>query len=180
MRRRNPDPYERADAAIAAGRLWRAREILQGNVGLRGYDRHLFERYGQVLLQLGDTMEAGKYLFLSGERKPEYEEAIGLFLARHGRRGSRQVIAEFPLVARLKYVSEYPEAVRRTLDELGVKGAPVRVAPPPAPASRPRRRVARRVFQVGCIILVAALFICAFLGIGIAFDWFGRHWFRWW
>ncbi|GEM_PF-2206091 len=81
MRRRNPDLYERADAAIAAGKLWRAREILQGNIALHGYDQHLFERYGQVLLQLGDAMEAGKYLFLSGDRKHSLASAsssIGL------------------------------------------------------------------------------------------------------
>jgi len=179
MRRRAPDLYERADAAIAAGKLWRAREILQGNIPLHGYDRHLFERHGQVLLRLGDAMEAGKYLFLSGERRPEYEEAISIFLARHGRRGSRQVIAEFPLVARLKHVSEYPEAVRRTLDELGVEDAPGRAASSPAHAPRPRRRVARRIFQVGCIVLAAVLFIWACVGIGISLDWIGKHWFGW-
>jgi hypothetical protein len=31
---------------------------------------------------MGDLVEAGKYLFLSGERKPEYEEAINIFVKR--------------------------------------------------------------------------------------------------
>ena len=33
--------------------------------------------------QLGDRLEAGKFLFLSGMRKPDYAAPIALFLERY-------------------------------------------------------------------------------------------------
>ena len=49
------EPVFEPDAALAEGKLWRAKEILQGNLGTRGYDLELYERLGQVLLEMGDT-----------------------------------------------------------------------------------------------------------------------------
>ena len=55
--------YERVDEAIERGEMWRAKEILRGNIGTSSYDSQLYERYGRLLLDLGEMVEAGKYLF---------------------------------------------------------------------------------------------------------------------
>ncbi|MBL7224225.1 MAG: hypothetical protein ISS72_10250, partial [Candidatus Brocadiae bacterium] len=126
---------ERVDAAIAEGKLWRAKEILQGNLRTRGYDLELYERFGQVLLEMGDTLEAGKYLFLSGVRCPEYDEAIELYLSRYARKAPRNLVGTFPRSARRANVADYPEAVRRVLRDLDT-GAPGTAA---RPGGIPRR-----------------------------------------
>ena len=75
--------YERVNAAVQRGQVWRAKELLRGNIGSGSYDSPLYERYGQLLLDLGEAHEAGKYLFLSGRRRPEFDEAIKVYLSRH-------------------------------------------------------------------------------------------------
>lgn len=103
---------------MAAGKFWRAKEILQGRLRSAGYDTALYERYGFVLLQLGDHCEAGKYLFLSGSRKPAYEEPIGIFMGRHGK-SIGSIFGTFPVVVRSAAISSYPETVLRELQSAG-------------------------------------------------------------
>ena len=109
--------YDRVDEAIAQGEVWRAKEILRGNIRLRGYDVDLFERYGRLLLEIGEMSEAGKYLFLSGRRSPEYEQAISVYLERH-MPNPEQMYFSFPRVARPDDFDEYPEEVRKTLESI--------------------------------------------------------------
>src|SRR5690242_2689152 len=77
----------RVEAALAKGQLWRAKEICHGAIRNEPYDPALYECYGQVLISSGDLADAGKYLFLSGRRKPEYQEAIALYLRRNMKQG---------------------------------------------------------------------------------------------
>lgn len=77
------DVIERAEREISNGNLWRAKEILHKSVGHSGYKSEIYEKLGNVLLQMSDLAEAGKYLFLSGVRKPEYERAIKIFLQQY-------------------------------------------------------------------------------------------------
>ena len=109
--------YDRVDEAIAQGEVWRAKEILRGNIRLRGYDADLLERYGRLLLEIGEMSEAGKYLFLSGRRSPEYEQAISVYLERH-MPNPEHMYFSFPRVARLDDFDEYPDEVRRTLESI--------------------------------------------------------------
>lgn len=152
--------YERVDAELAAGRAWRAREILGGNIGTRGYDTELFERYGRLLLEMGDVLEAGKYLFLSGERRPEYEEAIAVYLSRLTRRDPRNLLGSFPSAARRPTLAAYPDAVRRTLEELGVSDGTLAEAP--HFSHEPRASIWGKLgCGLGCVLCLAVL---AFLG----------------
>jgi len=107
-----------ADQEIAAGNLWRAKEILHRSLKYAGYNIQLFEKLGIVLLQMNDLVEAGKYLFLSGVRKPEYEEAIGIFLKKYEGK-PHNLFHPFPRAAKLSKISDYPEAVAVKLRELG-------------------------------------------------------------
>src|SRR5436853_3485947 len=109
---------ERARFEAARGNLWRAKELLQGSLRNFDYNLELYEEYGSVLLRMGDLPAAGKFLFLSGARKPDYDEAIGLYLKRH--KGSpAQLFSSFPRRARLIVLSTYPNAVERALRALG-------------------------------------------------------------
>ena len=112
--------YQRVDEAIERGEMWRAKEILRGNIGSGSYDSQLYERYGRLLLDLGELVEAGKYLFLSGRRGPEYDEAIGVYLSRHPRSRPELLFRSFPSAARFRELHRYPLEVRRTLEERGL------------------------------------------------------------
>ena len=111
--------FKNADKEIAEGNLWRAKEILQGSIANAGYDCDLFERLGAVLLLMGDLPEAGRFLFLSDRKKPEYEQAIQIFLKKYGKNW-RVLLRTFPRVARLSKLSDYPEGVRSQLAQFGV------------------------------------------------------------
>ncbi|HEX8552845.1 MAG TPA: DUF6584 family protein [Abditibacteriaceae bacterium] len=108
----------RVDDEIKAGRLWRAKERLSSVVGQIPYDAKVYEELGYVLLLMNDLPEAGKYLFVSGARKPEYQEAIALFLERHGRHGWQQLVSQFPKRAKSLRRDQFPETVQSTLRDL--------------------------------------------------------------
>ena len=79
---------ETAEREMSNGNLWRAKEIL--------HKSEIYEKLGNVLLQMSDLAEAGKYLFLSGVRKPEYEKAIKIEGGRA--RAGRQAAKLLPFV----------------------------------------------------------------------------------
>lgn len=115
-----PGLYERVDAAVQCGQVWRAKELLRGNIGSGSYDSPLYERYGRLLLGLGEFVEAGKYLFLSGCRRPEFDEAIKVYLSRHPEGRPEVLYYSFPSAARFRPIARYPLAVRRVLKERGL------------------------------------------------------------
>jgi hypothetical protein len=110
----------RAAIEVGAGRLWRAKELLRAATAQSAYEPDLYEQFGAVLLAMGDTLEAGRWLFVSGRRDAEYEPAIALFLERHGRHGGRRLYASLPAAARLGGPSCYPLPLCDELRELGV------------------------------------------------------------
>jgi hypothetical protein len=110
---------DKARREIENGNLWRAKEILQGAIRSEGYDVELFEMMGTVLLRMGDVHEAGRFLFLSGIRRPDYQEAIEIFLSRHRRKHAHDFVDLLPRKARLSRVSEYPDEVARAFRDMG-------------------------------------------------------------
>jgi hypothetical protein len=114
------DALKRARLEISNGNLWRAKEILQGAVGHPPFRPEIYEQFGILLLEMRDLAEAGKFLFLSGARKPEYEAAIQIFLKKHEGRPNR-LLHSFPRAARLGSLSDYPMMVGKELARLGLK-----------------------------------------------------------
>ena len=110
---------DKARRELEQGNLWRAKEILQGAIRNENYDGQLYEMMGTVLLRMGDLPEAGRFLFLSGLRRPEYLEAIEMFLSRHRPKKPEEFFHVLPRRARLKTVSEYPAEVAQVLREIG-------------------------------------------------------------
>jgi len=156
------DQNARAQAEIEAGRLWRAKEILRGHLETRGYDLALYETYGRLLLLMHDDFEAGRYLYLSGVRHPEFEEAIGFYLKRYGA-DWQKLRGSFRKHARLGKREDYPSAVSNHLKQLGAPsefGDSVSVAPP---------ATGRQVFidSLGCGLATSvAVFLLAAVAVG--------------
>ena len=165
--------YERVDTEVAEGRLWRAKEILQGNIRTLGYDTELFERYGQVLLAMGDVVEAGKYLFLSGEHKPDYHEPIALYLSRHTRKDPRNLLGTFPDVSRLPQLADYPDAVRQTLEGLGISDETLANAPHYTWERRESiwTKLGCGLGCVLCLAVLAFLGACVLAGLPAVLEW---------
>lgn len=142
---------QRVDAECAAGRTWRAKELLRDAIRRHGYHPRLCQRLGNVLIDMNDTLAAGRMLFLSGTRVKESEEAIRVYLDRHGRSSGR-LYASFPEWAQLATLDEYPPALAAELRALGVR--------PPAPSPG--------WVLYGCIGIssVAAVFLLSSLVVG--------------
>ena len=151
----------RAEREIAAGRAWRAKELLRGALATRA-ERVLLERYGRLLDLLGERYEAGRYLFLSGVRTPECADAIAVFLTRNAARGSTDFVKLFPAAVRRLPFEQLPAVVQEELRARGVGESRFSGEGPLVPAEPRWRR------QIGNLIavLIVALFVAAF-GVGI-------------
>ena len=167
---------EQARGEARIGRLWRAKEILGGALPKVGYDLELYEAYGQVLLQMHDDLEAGRFLFLSGVRKPEYEEAISLYLERHGHNGWQPLVGTFPHRARLAELHDYPETVRTELSQIGSpdtlsrdRGSWQNSTKPRGPRPRTTPSATNKLIGVGCIFVMIVFTTAAIVFIAAAF-----------
>ena len=160
------DYIARVEKALSEGKLWKAKEILQGNVAAKKFDPALYEKYGLVLLEMGDLVEAGKYLFLAGKSRPEYAKAIDLYLSRYAKNGWQNLYATFPSWAKLLDLSEYPESVRHELRRLGYPEEERRKLKGAQAVSRPKT-FKDRLLDILAVAFVLFIFLCFFVGVGV-------------
>ena len=155
----------RVEAEIAAGRPWRAKEILRGNLAVT-WQAGVAERYGRLLLDLGDHLDAGRFLFASGVRTAEYEGPIALFVRRHRRSGADNFLAQLPRSFRRQSFDVLPQILQRELEGLGVRkkafGVPEKGSTPP---STLYTRVTGAVAVSAGLLMLVSLFV----GIGVGF-----------
>ncbi len=97
--------------------FWRAKQILQGRLVNSGYHEELFLLYGQVLLKMGDKVEAGKFLFLSGERINDYADSIALFISKYSKTNFSNFWSRMPVSARSVSRHSIPSVVMLELEE---------------------------------------------------------------
>ncbi|MSQ93901.1 MAG: hypothetical protein EXR98_05015 [Gemmataceae bacterium] len=159
---------DRAEKAVREGELWRAKEILQGGIRGRGYDQAIFERLGLVLLQMGDLLEAGKHLFLSGRRETSYEKAISLFLGRFTRATPLQLYSTFPKAARLARRDDYPPPVSADLERLGL---PEELPVPIRRTYEGWEGLSGKRIGFGCLAVVVVVLGLAVVGTMSAINW---------
>lgn len=155
------DTPERVAAAIRSGELWRAKERMAGHLALRRFSASEHEVYGWILLQMGDLLEAGRHLWCSCSDRPEYSEAISIFLARFGHRPWNEFRMQLPGRVRDGFPSELPQEL---LIRLQQRGAGTTHASPSPGAERAG-------FSLGCGLLLAvgalvALFVVASAIVG--------------
>ena len=162
----------RAQAEVDAGRRWRAREILQGAIRTHPTDPAILEAYGRTLAGLGDMVEAGKYLFLSGRRGPDADPAIEIFLSRHARGSLRNLVARFPKGVRSADLSDLPGVVASDLERLGLpeeSGKATSVADRAATVES--LDVRQSLALVGCALAGLVLVTSVVLGLGVMVRW---------
>ena len=101
----------RVQEAIDAGKLWRAKELLQGRIASSGYDPEVLEQLGFVLLRMGDTIEAGRIFFVAGVRTEDSAAPIQVFLNRFGR-DPWHLFAALPRCVRRASFDSLPQIVQ--------------------------------------------------------------------
>ncbi len=169
MFRQNKTDYTaRVGKALSEGKLWKAKEILRGHVATTKFDPALYEQYGLVLLEMGDLVEAGKYLFLAGKSKPEYVKAIDLYLSRHAKNGWQNLYGTFPSRAKLFDLNEYPESVGHELRRLGYPEEERRRLNEARAVTRPKT-LKDRLFGTLAVAFVLLILLCFFVGVGVVF-----------
>ena len=112
---------DRVEEALSNGKIWRALEILQGRIGSLPYDPECLEMYGKVLLQMGDKLKAGRFLFASGTESLEYKEAIDLFLQQNKATIGFDLWLLLPKSLRKVQLEKLPHKVQIELSIRGLK-----------------------------------------------------------
>ena len=107
-----------AKKEIENKRFWRAKEILQGAINNFGYDVNLYFAFGELLFLMGDLVEAGKYLFLSGSRESKFIESIDIYKSKFNSNSHQQLYSSFPSRAQLNKLSDYPQIVMNELKDM--------------------------------------------------------------
>ncbi len=112
---------ERARAFLDAGDSVAALRILAGSGGTYRYDVDFYELFGCVLLRCGEIDNAGRFLFLSGVRRPEYESAINSFLSKNSDPNNfRQLQSHLTRAASVMWkLKQFPPTVALELRALG-------------------------------------------------------------
>jgi hypothetical protein len=145
------DAPERVEDAIRSGELWLAKDRMAGRLALRRFSANEHELYGWILLQMGDLLEAGRHLWCSCADRPEYSEAVAIFLARFGDRPWSEFRMELPGRVRAAIPSGLPQEL---LIRLQQRGADITPASPGSAAARPGA-------PFGCWLLLAAGLLAA-------------------
>lgn len=162
-----PSLLDRVAAEIERGRAWKAKELLRGNIAAGRVDPEILEAYGQLLEALGDRVEAGKYLFLSGARTEASRDAISIFLARHRGRNGSDLIAQLPTAVRRRAFVDLPSAVQQDLRAMGV--SPDQFGPetrhPTAPPAR------QRLALMAGLVAMAVLALATLVGLWTLVSW---------
>lgn len=154
------DILARVDVELSVGRGWRAKEILSGNIRAGLVSPEILERYGVLLESLGDRLEAGKYLYLSGVRRPEYEYPIALFLQRHSKLDGPALVSRLPNAVRRIPFNELPPAVQADLDARGVRHSAFGV--------RERPRIVHQRTWTDHLLMIAAIIVMLFFFASLA------------
>ncbi len=136
----------------------------------------MYEAYGRVLLMMGDKVEAGKYLFISGVREAQYREALELFRARYAK-DRRTLLSSLPKTVRGLAPDRLPTNVREELAVLGVPSTPEPVGRLPLFEGRRLDDRSERLMGLGCMAGAAVAMILMLVGlvtvVGFVFRLFG-------
>jgi len=159
----------KVEAEISADRLWRAREMLQGSMAIYPTDVRVLESYGRLLDRLGDRVEAGKYLFLSGVRGADVDDAISLFISRHGKGHLNSLMNQFPREAKRAGLAAFPATVKVELEALGLPEAQAKKDS--FDAVDPNLGLRQSVELLGCALVGSIFLVVAVVGFVTIFRW---------
>ncbi len=110
---------EKARIAMGSGNIHRAKEILRSSFGNYEFSPPLYRAYADVLLELNETTQAGRYLFFSVvELEDKYQDAVSAFLSASSGDGYKSIVRAMPAI-RVSRLSELPAFSQQKLRELG-------------------------------------------------------------
>lgn len=101
---------------IEAGRLWKARDRLQGHLSELPADQVVLSMLGSVWYAMGDLPQAGRHWWLTERDDGHAVAARAAFEERFGR-NARNVLRALPRPAKPE---QYPESVRERLESLAM------------------------------------------------------------
>jgi hypothetical protein len=164
------DVLIRVETHLEAGRVWRAKEILRGTISGGRADVAILEAYGRLLVSVGDVVEAGKYLYLSGIRAPAYAEPIALFTQRHAKRRGKDFVMQFPTVVRRQPFAALPVIVQ---DDLRQRGVTPDMLGTGAPRPRSNPPVSSLVWNAVGTLIAGVFILALLLGSWTMLSWVG-------
>jgi hypothetical protein len=109
---------EQARRDIEGGRLWKARDRLQGAVRSRPHDQELLRLLGDVAFRMGDLPTAGRYWSLTESVGTEVDAAVEAMHERFGPGAlglARALPFRLSLLADETFISRFPPMVRSRL-----------------------------------------------------------------
>ncbi|MEY4562869.1 MAG: hypothetical protein RLZZ618_2146 [Pseudomonadota bacterium] len=97
------------------------RQLTRQDNSTVGYDTDYFELMGPALRGCGHVANAGRFLFLSGKRMPDYTQAITQYLGKNSHLSNhRQLQSSFPQRVRVMWkLHSFPSSVAEELRALG-------------------------------------------------------------
>ena len=160
---------ERANAEIASGRLWRAKEILSSSLSTYGYSREICLAYADVLISLGDKLDAGKFYLLSVDVPTEKQlPAVQLFLKRYQNDNWRQLVSRFPNSVKTIEVGSLPETLANHLLALG---APSESGTKLDADITLASNWSNYFLQLGCLAVILVVGMCTIVGAYTILNW---------
>jgi len=172
--------HERVNADLAEGRLWKARDRLQGARRMDPTNQWILETLGEVYFRMGDLPEAGRAWFLTARTGPDWERAEAAFYARYGNRPQDTVVA----IRVRGEIDDYPEPVQERLRTLQrrLKAEGRTWEPRRGRRAEPYKRgrvpgIVRGIIFIGILLVVISIFI---IGLdtaitGLTRSTFGAH-----
>ncbi len=159
----------RANQEIRQENLWRAKEILGSSLSTYSHSPDLMYTYANVLMQMGDLLEAGRFVLLAVESPTGSElDAIELFLARTRELDHVQLLQKFPRNARLQNRDQYPQYLRNHLIQIGAPDDLRRNQP----ISEAKSNSNDRLYLVGCGLVAFCTLVCTLVGLTQVISWF--------
>ena len=154
----------KASAEEAAGRAWRAKQILGSSLLTYQYPPRLLLTYAELLQRMGDLPEAGRYFLLAVDQPTtEQQSAIDAFLRCFANADYQQILRTIPKAARKKNRDDYPKFLRDYLDN---KGAPQQLIVEASSLElEPATRTSHdRLVLLGCGAVGFLLIFCFLIG----------------
>jgi hypothetical protein len=105
------DVFERVDADLEAGRLWKARDRLHGYLASAPADQKALDLLGEVLFRMGDLPGAGAYWFMT-ERTDADSKLAGEALVERQSSRPDALLSILPIRAP---IADYPPGVQERL-----------------------------------------------------------------
>ena len=149
------------EACDSSSQKWKAKEVLQGRLNSRRYQPQLLEEYGRLLLSMNDDAEAGKYLFLSGQRSNEYVKSIDLYLGKYKGKNHKQLLYSFPRMIKYTEFKELPLNLQQELSALGIQPWSAKTRK----ETRPNKSAGSNLTAAVFFIVLAVFLVGIFSGI---------------